>query len=752
MNLDRIGKYRVVGRIGEGAMGEVYKAHDPLLNRYVAVKTISPALAANAEFRRRFQREAQSAAQLNHPNVVTIFDFGEEPGTGLTYMAMEYLEGQDLRSAIRSHGIAHLGQKLSVIEQLCEGLAFAHSRGVVHRDLKPGNIHLQPNGQVKVLDFGLARLGGSELTRTGTVLGTPNYMAPEQVRGQKADARCDVFSLGSVFYEILTGRRAFDAASMAEVLQSICDREPEPIRRCAPETPAALVAIVERALRKKPEERFADAGEMSRALAAARDTIAGETLAVPGTHDAEATLIEPRSVVGPAGRSRMSVAGANALTLQREAGARSQLATMRTPGTHPGPPPTHVPDTEPAPSHGRALALGLGALALAGLLAGGLWLRGRGAAVAPSATVAQEQLDILTEQLALSKIELARADLDNRDYPAAADHAREVLKIDARNADALAILERAQGAQRDLEKAVSDARGALAAGDTASAATALGRVLALDPRHPAAVELSGQLDRYFRGQADEAKRAAGEARAAAEAARAGASAAFAPARRQLDEAEALFKREKYAAATQKYLESRNGFEAARREADAARAATAAEAARAAAAAEAERRAAASPSPASVRGPVLPSPSVAPQPVSPPTAAPAAAPTATPAAAAAPAAAATPSRVAEGPEGPVRRVIADYVRAIETRDVPLFRSLMPDIGADGEKRLRDAFAAVKSQTVGITIEAIQLEAGDQATVQVLRQDTINGRQQKAMRQVFRLAQAGGVWRIASMKAQ
>ena len=204
MNLDHIGKYRVVGTIGKGAMGEVYKAKDPLLNRYVAIKTIAPALAADPDFRRRFQREAQSAAQLNHTNIVTVFDFGEEDG--LTYMAMELLEGRDLKDAVRSRDL-RLGDKLSVMEQICDGLAFAHAKGVVHRDLKPGNIHLQPNGQVKILDFGLARLGESDMTKTGTVMGTPHYMSPEQVRGQKADARSDVFSLGAVFYEMLSHHR-----------------------------------------------------------------------------------------------------------------------------------------------------------------------------------------------------------------------------------------------------------------------------------------------------------------------------------------------------------------------------------------------------------------------------------------------------------------------------------------------------------------------------------------------------------------
>ena len=286
MNLDRIGKYRVVGKIGKGAMGEVYKAHDPLLNRYVALKTIAPALAADPDFKRRFQREAQAAAQLNHPNIITVYDFGEEQG--FTYMAMELLEGVDLREAIRARALGHLGRKLEVMEQITEGVAFAHGRGVVHRDLKPGNIHLQPSGHVKVLDFGLARLATSDMTKSGTVMGTPHYMSPEQVRGQKADARSDVFSLGAVFYELLCHHRPFEADSVHSVLFQILEQEPEPMRKWEPEVPTALVVLVERALNKDPARRFADAAEMTRALADAREQIEGETLARPGV--AERTL------------------------------------------------------------------------------------------------------------------------------------------------------------------------------------------------------------------------------------------------------------------------------------------------------------------------------------------------------------------------------------------------------------------------------------------------------------------------------
>jgi serine/threonine protein kinase len=269
--MDQIGKYRVLGRIGHGAMGEVFKAHDAVLNRFVAIKTIAADLKSDDTLRKRFEREAQSAARLNHPNVVTVYDFGEEQDK--VYMAMELLEGHDLKQAIASRTLPDLLGRLSIMEQICDGLAFAHAAEIIHRDLKPANIHLQPNGQVKIMDFGLARLSGSEMTRTGMVMGTPHYMSPEQVRGERADARSDIFALGCVFYEMLTYTKPFDADSMHAVLFKVMQEEPPSLADVAPETPAVLVEILERCLLKDPEERFQNAGELRDAMRAARQAV-----------------------------------------------------------------------------------------------------------------------------------------------------------------------------------------------------------------------------------------------------------------------------------------------------------------------------------------------------------------------------------------------------------------------------------------------------------------------------------------------
>ncbi|HXB55185.1 MAG TPA: protein kinase [Vicinamibacteria bacterium] len=262
MDLAQIGKYEIVGKIGQGAMGEVYKARDPALGRFVAIKTISQRLDVNDLMRQRFQREAQAAAQLAHPNIITVFEFGEE--AGMSFIAMELLEGIDLKEVIERRKLPRLEDKLPVLEQICEGLAFAHSKGLVHRDLKPGNIHILPNGQVKIMDFGLARRT-SDAAKTAVVMGTPYYMAPEQAQGGRASARSDIFSLGAVAYELLAGRRPFGGESVPAVLYSVVHTAPEPLAKWIPELPH-LATLVEKALAKDPHERFENAGEMREAL------------------------------------------------------------------------------------------------------------------------------------------------------------------------------------------------------------------------------------------------------------------------------------------------------------------------------------------------------------------------------------------------------------------------------------------------------------------------------------------------------
>ena len=276
------GKNTVVAKIGQGAMGDVYKAHDAILDRHVALKTITSSLGASPDARLRFHREAQSIARLNHPNIVTVHDFGEEEGE--VYMAMEFLEGADLRKLIAEKRLTTLDEMLALMEQVCEGVGYAHSKSVVHRDLKPANIHVLADGRVKVMDFGLARIGASSgMTQTGTVLGTPHYMSPEQVKGQKADSRSDVFALGAILYELLTGHQPFEAESMHAVLFRILESEPEPVPRWYPDAPPSVVDLAVKALSKEPEQRFATGSRMAAVVRAARAELSGEGSKPPGS-------------------------------------------------------------------------------------------------------------------------------------------------------------------------------------------------------------------------------------------------------------------------------------------------------------------------------------------------------------------------------------------------------------------------------------------------------------------------------------
>ena len=270
--MDQIGRYKIVAKIGQGGTSHVWKGFDATLDRHVAVKTISADMADDPTLQKRFEREAQSAAKLNHPHIITIYDFGQEQDK--LYMAMELLEGVDLKQAIGQGRLKSLDDKLDIMSQICDGLAFAHAHEIVHRDLKPANLYLLPDGQVKIMDFGLARVSGSDMTRTGMAMGTPHYMSPEQVRGEHVDFRSDVFALGCVFYEILTGKKPFDADSIHSVLYKVMQEEPKPVRELSPDLPPVLQQVLDKAMAKRPEERFQSAVEFGEVLDRAQEAIA----------------------------------------------------------------------------------------------------------------------------------------------------------------------------------------------------------------------------------------------------------------------------------------------------------------------------------------------------------------------------------------------------------------------------------------------------------------------------------------------
>ena len=262
-HMDTIGKYKLVRVIGEGGMGRVYEAIDPVIGRRVAVKTISLDAVTEVETRSRFFREAQAAGQLSHPNLITIHDIGEAEGT--PYIVMEFLEGMDLNRKMRQERLSY-DAKMQIMIDVCEGLSFAHGHDIVHRDIKPANIFITTNGRAKILDFGLARGALSDVTQTGKILGTPNYMAPEQIRGDDVDHRADIFATGVVFYELLVGRKAFEGESIATTLYKVLETQPQPVHLLDEHLPAALSTVVERALAKDRVARFQTSSEMLTAL------------------------------------------------------------------------------------------------------------------------------------------------------------------------------------------------------------------------------------------------------------------------------------------------------------------------------------------------------------------------------------------------------------------------------------------------------------------------------------------------------
>jgi serine/threonine-protein kinase len=263
------GRYRLVSRIGSGGMADVWCAHDEQLGRRVALKVLHGRFAADPQFVERFRREASHAAGLQHPNVVAVFDRGE--WDGMPYIAMEHIEGPTLKDIVRERGALAPALAADVVVQVLRAARYAHKHGIVHRDLKPHNVILDEEGRVKVTDFGIARAGASEMTETGAIMGTAHYLSPEQAQGLPVDGRSDLYSVGVLLYELLTGRVPFDAESPVSIAVRHVSEPPVPPSELNPAVPPALEAVTLRALAKAPEDRFQDADAFIAALQAARD-------------------------------------------------------------------------------------------------------------------------------------------------------------------------------------------------------------------------------------------------------------------------------------------------------------------------------------------------------------------------------------------------------------------------------------------------------------------------------------------------
>ena len=268
-------RYRIVSRVGSGGMAEVYCADDVQLGRRVAVKLLHGRFAADEEFVERFRREASSAAALSHANIVAVYDRGEWSGT--YYIVMEYLDGRSLDSIVREEAPLPAERAIELTEQVLRAARFAHRRGIVHRDLKPHNVIIDEEGRVKVTDFGIARAGASEITQTGSIMGTARYLSPEQAQGHPVSPRSDLYSIGVMLYELLTGAVPFEGDSVVAIALRHLSEPPRPPSSLVPSITPALDAIVLRALAKNPDERFADADEFLAALGNERARIRGDT-------------------------------------------------------------------------------------------------------------------------------------------------------------------------------------------------------------------------------------------------------------------------------------------------------------------------------------------------------------------------------------------------------------------------------------------------------------------------------------------
>jgi serine/threonine-protein kinase len=334
------GRYRVERRLGGGGMATVFLARDDELGRPVAVKLLAENLAGDPALRERFVREARISARLAHPNVVAVYDAGEVDG-GRPFIVMEYVEGETLADVLRREGRLDPGRAVDFALQACAGLEHAHGTGLVHRDVKPQNLLVRPDGTLKIADFGIARAAEtSGLTQAGTVLGTAAYLAPEQAAGEEVTAAADIYSLGAVLYELLTGRPPLEFSSLAELAYKQSTEPIEPVRDLAPEVPPALEDAIMRALARQPEYRQSSAAELAQELAAASPE--APTAPIPVASGVRATEVIPARHA-PLSPKRLAWAGAGVAAL---AAVAIGLAVGGDTGEPTAPPPPRV---EPVP-------------------------------------------------------------------------------------------------------------------------------------------------------------------------------------------------------------------------------------------------------------------------------------------------------------------------------------------------------------------------------------------------------------------
>jgi predicted Ser/Thr protein kinase len=661
-----ISHYRIAGQLGAGGMGVVYRAEDVRLGRQVALKFVSADLGHDERAVQRLRSEARAASALNHGNICTIYDIDEHDGH--PFIVMELMKGRSLRELLEG-GPLKIHRVLDIGIEVADALHAAHTEGIIHRDIKPGNIFVTERGHVKILDFGLAKLTAvfessrttreaAERTVEGITLGTVAYMSPEQATGEELDARTDLFSLGVVLYECATGKQPFPGKTSAMVLASILNRAPVAPVVLNPELPLRLQDVINNCLEKDRELRYQSAADLRADLKRVRRDIES------GQSDAVATLRR-------SGGTREIGSGSARLPVRRTPWSRGVIA-------------------------GIALVI---------VAAAGSYVAWRRESFTVQPTTSRQTV-AAPDPAVTSRLALATASLDAKNYRAAQAYAEQVLAIDAKNADARKIRDQARDAISRFDAAIADSRRRMAARDFRGAQRALETARSIDAGAPDVTEI--------------ALRLADEARAR--------------------EATGTAARVRPPAEPPKQTHST------------------------------QQR----PSPSPTTEPVVvpPASRIDPRPVEPPpsSSAPvggATAPIAPPAPAVTPPKppeTTTPPRAephepvtvqrssAEQDEAAIRRVIATYARAIETKDVALFRSIKPNLSRQEERRLEEGFQAVTSQRVSMTIVSID-RRGDQASVVIRRRDTIQigGRQQTPeTQQVMRLARSGRDWTIVDIR--
>jgi eukaryotic-like serine/threonine-protein kinase len=321
--VQKIGRYEITGELGKGAMGQVYKAVDPNIGREVALKTMRMDVHGmeNEEMLKRFKNEARAAGVLNHPNIVTIYDAGDVDG--LFYIAMEFVDGEMLHSQMAEQRQLPADRVVQISRDICAGLDYAHSKGVIHRDVKPANMMITQTGVTKIMDFGIAKAGGG-MTSTGQVLGTPNYMSPEQVKGKELDGRSDLFSFGVMLYEMVTGEKPFAGQNVTTIIYKVVNENPVPPRELDVTIHPGLSAVIEKSLQKDPAMRYQTGAELVRDLESYRGgNVGSDATTILGGGDATTVMGATASMTA----TRPMSAGSGTAAMPAMSGTGSRTAS-----------------------------------------------------------------------------------------------------------------------------------------------------------------------------------------------------------------------------------------------------------------------------------------------------------------------------------------------------------------------------------------------------------------------------------------